>query len=1203
MMLGAVDITCPHCGQANPEGFRFCGRCGRPLDAAGPTARQERKVVTVLFADVAGSTALGERLDPERLKDVLTSFFGAMREEIEAEGGTVEKYIGDAVMAAFGVPQAHEDDPARALRAALRMRDRLERLNEDLERNYATTLAIRIGINTGDVLAAVAPGPGEAMVAGDAVNVAARLEQVAQPGSIAVSERTARATRGFSFRRIGSLELKGKERGVRAFELVAEQHAGAGPTRGIPGLTAPMVGRDRELALLSSIYQRSAAEGRPHLVTILGDAGIGKSRLVSEFVATVESSEEPALILRGRCLPYGEGITYWPLAEILKGHAGVLDTDPPETTIEKVRKLGDDLLTPDLTPDPARAAAALAYTIGVDYPAFDVSSMAPRQVRFELDAAWRSFFSALAAAGPVVVVVEDIHWADQAMLDLLEELADRVQGPAMFVCPARPELLAAHHGWGGGRRSYSSIFLEPLSERDAQGLITTLLTVEDLPAAVRERILERAEGNPFYLEEIIRGLVDSGLLVRHDGHWRAAADIGEVDIPDTVQGVLAARIDLLAPADKRALQMAAVVGRVFWSEPVARLLAPSNATDGASDTKIVNPPDDRSEVFERLQERELILARLGSTMAGQQEFIFKHILTRDVAYRSLPRRDRVRAHAEAAGWLESTAGERRDEFVELLAYHYGEAFRGIRDEVGADPEVVESVRRCALDAYLRGSRVALSKMAVVAALRTAEQADDLALTPVERAISQEALGRAYAADYRGDQAWATLCQAADIREAEVPGDGMALARVCAAALETPTRWPGSMQHPAGIAEATRYLEMGFRACPPGDSDTRSRLLLAEAFLSFAFTEATDPASLERSAAAGDAAIEMARRLGRVDLELAALDAWSSVPMVQGIYGGVWPTIERRLELLRGYEDPWEVGDTYATAAWCLFDVGRYAEAARYGIEGAELAVGGIPGVALHSLARGIVAMLPGGQWDDLLMHFERMLETLGDRRDHPPPFASIAFGVAALVHDARGEREASDRLVRILDELREERGRAKKLTADVFQAALLGRRGRFDEAFEWLTRQEDDLVNRAARYAVKADLIADAGRWDEAASFAATARAWAEHAELKSLYGYADRLEGRAALAAGRPAEAIELLSRAKDTFVTAEAGWEVARTELHLAEAMLEAGSHAGSRDAAAEETASGAVDHALEVFERIGALREAMRARELRDRMSARP
>jgi class 3 adenylate cyclase len=327
--------ACVTCGSPLPEDARFCPSCGSPTTL--PTAGQERKVVTVLFADVTGSTALGERLDPERFREVMQSYGNAMREEIEAEGGTVEKFIGDAVMAAFGVPAAHEDDPERALRASLRMMRRLDELNGDLERRHDVSLQIRVGINTGEVLAATNPGPGEAMVTGDAVNAASRLQGVADPGEIFVSQRTADAVRGFSFEDRGVHELKGKRDRVRAVRLVEETGIGS---RGVPGLSAPMVGRTSELDLLRSVYDRAVRERRPHLVTVYGEAGVGKSRLTAEFLRWAESTDPPPTVLRGRCLPYGDGITYWPLAEILKGHAGILDSDPPELAVEKVRKTG-----------------------------------------------------------------------------------------------------------------------------------------------------------------------------------------------------------------------------------------------------------------------------------------------------------------------------------------------------------------------------------------------------------------------------------------------------------------------------------------------------------------------------------------------------------------------------------------------------------------------------------------------------------------------------------------------------------------------------------------------------------------------------------------------------------------------------------------------------------------------------------------------
>ena len=609
--------ACARCGSPLPEDARFCPSCGSPTTL--PNAGQERKVVTVLFADVTGSTALGERLDPERFREVMQSYGNAMREEIEGEGGTVEKFIGDAVMAAFGVPAAHEDDPERALRASLRMMRRLDELNGDLERAYDVSLQIRVGINTGEVLAATNPGPGEAMVTGDAVNAASRLQGVADPGAIFVSQRTADAVRGFAFEDRGLQELKGKRDRVRAVRLVEETGIGS---RGVPGLSAPMVGRASELDLLRSILERVVRERRPHLVTVYGDAGVGKSRLTAEFLRWAESTDPPPTVLRGRCLPYGDGITYWPLSEILKGHAGILDSDPPELAVEKVRKTGRDLLTQEVATDPARSTAALAYTVGLEDPEVSFAHADPREVRDELHAAWRSFFTALGQSVPIIVIIEDIHWADPVLLDLLDELAEHVEGSVVFLCPARPDLTAKRPSWGGGRRNMSSIALDPLSSDEADRLVRLLLSVDDLPTSIHAKILERAEGNPFYLEEIVRRLIDGGFLFREDDRWRAASGIEDVDIPDTVQAVLASRIDLLEPDDKRLLQAASVVGRVFWSGPVIELTGVSAVDADGS--------------LRRLHDRELVLSRPGSTLAGQREYIFKHVLTRDVAYESLP---------------------------------------------------------------------------------------------------------------------------------------------------------------------------------------------------------------------------------------------------------------------------------------------------------------------------------------------------------------------------------------------------------------------------------------------------------------------------------------------------------------------------------------------------------------------------------------
>jgi class 3 adenylate cyclase/tetratricopeptide (TPR) repeat protein len=1168
--------ACPSCGAERPADARFCPSCGTAFGEPAP-AGQERRVVTVLFADVTGSTGLGERLDPERLQEVLGTYFQAMREEIEAEGGTVEKFIGDAVMAAFGVPVAHEDDPARALRAALRMRDRLGAVNDDLEPRFGVRLGMRVGVNTGEVLAAISPQPGDPMVTGDAVNVAARLEQVADPGEILVAERTARAARGFRFRELGRRQLRGKGRPVAAVAL--DGAAPARAERGVPGLRAPMVGRDQELTLLQTLYRRSASERRPNLVTIYGEPGVGKSRLVREFLSWVESEDPGPYVAFGRCLPYGEGITYWPLAEILKRHAGVLDSDPTDVVLRKIETSCDEVCRADPSIDVANTCRAVAYTAGLEFADAPMRDREPRQIRADMRNAWRSFFSALAAAGPVVVVIEDIHWADEAMLDLLRDVADRVIGPVLILCPARPELLDKDPRWGGGRRNVSSIALDPLHAEDADRLVRLLLSVDDLPDAVRRRILERAEGNPFFLEEIVRHLIDDGRLVRTGDRWRAAADIDDVEIPDTIQAVLAARIDILSPEEKRALQRAAVVGRVFWPGPLQRLL---------------NGDGDRiRETLDRLQERELVLPRLGTSFAEEPEFAFKHVLTREVAYESLPRRDRGRAHAAVAEWIEATAGGRRAEFAELLAHHYEQAHRGER-ETGRDPTTVEALRARAFETLLAAGTAAAGRFAIERALRMADRAMSLASTPLERARVLELRGATALADYRGDLSWESYVEAVELRLQHAPDDHLAIAEACARAVETPARWPGSMWHPPPEAEVRRYLDLGIAHAPKG-STALVRLLTARAFGPFAFAgeRGTSEEEVDEAVRAGLDAAERAHAMGRPDLASAALDGASSAPVVVGRYGRAVPIIERRLALLDRVDDPVERGDVYAMAAWAWTAIGDYPRAIHYADLGAELRHQDVGGVAVHALAWDSLAEFQSGNWrriTDELMPI--VLALLGDRADDPPYFTQSGFGSAAFVADARGDGEA-ERYVAALKRMSESDATTRAHgQVRSWLAWLLLRRGRIPEAQAHLetVRASRTGGHRFLTWQVELELLAATNRWGDAPAVLDRVRAYAAAAGVRALPVLADRLEGRAASVEGSTDRAIDALGRASARLEELGMRWERARADLWLADALLAD----GRRDAARDR-----LERATAAFGELGSLLELDQARRIADRI----
>jgi class 3 adenylate cyclase len=553
------------------------------------------KLVTVLFADVVGSTARAEASHPEDVRAVMTSYFEAMAEEIRAEGGTLEKFVGDAMMAVFGVPSSHEDDPVRAVRAARRMLERLRTWNAT--REPGEQLEIRIGLETGDVVAS-GDAAGELLVTGDSVNVAARLQQAAEPGTIVVGERTARAARShFLLREVDEpLRLKGKSAALSAWLVTGERESVE--ERGVPGLTAPLVGRERELDSLRAELDRVTADRRPALVTLLGDAGIGKSRLVREFFA---HRDDDTTVLIGRCLPSGQGTTLLPLADMLEARANVFDSDGADTALAKIRHLVDAEVDADVAGDPAHTAAALASTLNLQQDHDALRTLDPRERQREVVNAWRALFASLARRAPVIAVVEDLHWADARMLDILDELAERLEGPILFVCTARFDLLRVRPEWGGGRRSFSSLPLDALSTEESALLVSLLLEIDSLPAATRTGILERSEGNPFFLEEIIRHLIDEGLLVFDDGRWRAREEVRAVDLPDSVQAVILARLDLLSADERRVAQRAAVIGRFFWDGALAAVAGANGELDAVLGT---------------LRRREFVLERISSSIPG-----------------------------------------------------------------------------------------------------------------------------------------------------------------------------------------------------------------------------------------------------------------------------------------------------------------------------------------------------------------------------------------------------------------------------------------------------------------------------------------------------------------------------------------------------------------------------------------------------------
>jgi class 3 adenylate cyclase/tetratricopeptide (TPR) repeat protein len=663
-------VTCPNCATPNPPGFRFCGNCAAALDAPPRDRTERRKVVTVLFCDVAGSTRLGEQRDPESMRAVMNLYFDTVRSVLERHGGTVEKFIGDAVMAVFGHPILHEDDALRAVRAADELRVELLTLNERLRREWGMSLETRIGINTGAVVAGDA-GSAETLVTGDAVNVAARLQTAAVEGETLIGEETYELVRdAVVVEEKAPLSLKGKELPVQAWRLVSVARDAAGHTR---RLDSPLVGRQRELQLLDQAFRQAIGDRGSVLFTLLGSAGIGKSRLVHEFVKSVR---ENATVLRGRCLPYGEGITFWALAEAVKAASGITDDDSPAEAKARIERV--------VAADPHAQAISghVAAAIGLAE-----ESAAGDDIFWAI----RRFLELVAVERPLVVVFDDIQWAESTFLDLIDHIADWSRdAPILLLCVARPELLELRPAWAGGKLNATTLLLQSLGQDHIGDLVGNLLGAATLTSSVLGRIVESSEGNPLFVEEFVAMLIDDGLLRRDNGDWAVVGDIESVEVPATIRSLLAARIDRLAPPERRVIERASVVGKVFWRGALAEL-APEPA---------------RSELGPSLMSliRKELVRPDRSDFAGDDAFRFRHLLVRDAAYDGLPKQERVQLHVRFAAWLERVAGNRVAEYEELLGYHIEQAYR-YRLELGPlDDEGLQLGRSAGLHLLASGER-------------------------------------------------------------------------------------------------------------------------------------------------------------------------------------------------------------------------------------------------------------------------------------------------------------------------------------------------------------------------------------------------------------------------------------------------------------------------------------------------------------------
>jgi class 3 adenylate cyclase/tetratricopeptide (TPR) repeat protein len=1014
-------LTCPGCGRESPNDFAFCPACASPLIA--PQAREVRKTVTVIFCDVSGSTALGERLDPESLRDVQGRYFDAMRTAIERHGGTVEKYIGDAVMAVFGIPRLHEDDALRAARAAIHMREGLTALNKELERDRGVTIEVRIGVNTGEVVAGDAAA-GPALVTGDAVNVAARLEQHAAPGDVLLGDPTYRIVRdAIEAEAVEPLDVKGKTGRILAWRLRAVRDLMiAAPRR----LDSPMVGRERQLAQLRQALEAAVDDAACQLFTVLGPAGVGKSRLVQEFLAELG---EDASVLRGRCLPYGEGITYFPVVEAIKQAAGLVDFDLPDVVEAKVCALLEGDEHRDLV------CRHVSQLLGVTEATADEETF------------WaiRRYFEVSAAARPLVLVFDDIHWGEPTFLDLVEHIADWSRGvPILLLCMARPDLLDVRPSWGGGKLNAATVSLEPLTGEQAEALIANLLGSTELPPTIGERIVATAEGNPLFVEETLAMLIDDGLITQEGGRWVAAGDLSAVAVPPSIQALLAARLDRLTPDERSALEAAAVVGKEFHGGAVRDLLPEEARPRAASDLM-------------GLVRKQLIRPDR-TTIPGEDAFRFRHLLIRDAAYDAIPKAHRADLHERFADWLERVAGRALAEQEEIAGYHLERAL-AYRTTLGPADERAAAIGRRAAGHLASAGRRAAGRgdhAATANLLRRALAAGPPG--PAERAALAYDLGTALeqTGDVRG--AYAALDEA--IEAADAAGDRR---RASLARLRRSTVLMEVDPHAVSTEGFRRELRAAAAEFERLDDDAALAMVWSE----LAHIEWI-PCRYETAERAGRRALEHARRTGDERLIASAL-----FPLIVAqSFGGATPEEGlRSLDELQG-----DLARSLQTEALALVVRGKYHAMTGELEEGRRLIGLALDTSQRFGLAFSVAAILEElgelEMWAGDSVAAERALrrnyetlDRLGDEGHKSTAAANLARALIEL-----GRLEEAERYAAIAREVAAEDDLASQALGRTAQALVLAARGSPDA--EGLAREGVEMFLEAGSEAP--NLVGDA---------------------------------------------------------------------------------------------------------------------------------
>jgi predicted ATPase/class 3 adenylate cyclase len=938
-------VTCAACGSEIDGDFAYCPRCGTPVSrAAEPVA--ERKIVTVLFADLVGFTARAEQLDPEDVSGLLSPYHRRLRTQLERYGGTVEKFIGDAVVALFGAPVAHEDDPERAVRAALAIRDGIAAL---AVAEPEVGLQVRIAVNTGEALVVVSarPNEGEGMAAGDVINTAARLQAAAPPNGVLVGERTYYATRGaIEYRAHEPVQAKGKRDAVPAWEAVAVSSTAEGdPTR----RDSPLVGRRRELQLLQDALERVRRENEPELVTLAGVPGIGKSRLVFELYAALDHAADQIPRLQGRSPSYGDGGPFAALGEMLAAHTGILRTDSTDVAEAKLDAAVDGLRLD---------AAERRWIVGQLRPLAGLAADADRSDhdRGEAFAAWRAFFEAVAEHDGLVLVFEDLHWADEDLLDFIDYLVERTLAvPLLVVATTRTELLERRPSWGGGKRNARTVSLAPLTDEDTRELIAARLSPLRKPPA---ELMARIGGNPLFAEEYAR------MLTGNHG--------ADVPLPESVQAIIAARLDALAGDEKALVHDAAVLGPVFWVGALVHLGG--------------RGPEEAKELLHALERKEFVRRERRSSVEGEVQYGFQHVLVRDVAYGQIARPQRAEKHRRAAEWIEALAADHAADQPEMLAHHYGSALEYAR---AAGQDTTEMTRRGRLAFMAAGDR-ASSLNAHAAAVRFYAAA--LALHPADDPERPDALFRYGRALVRSERAGAD--ELAEAREGLLANGDRERAAAADVLLSALLLGAGERERAhTHLIRAATLLE-GAAASP-----AKAYVLSQTARFLIGVGQEENAIGVAREA------LEMADRLGLDDLRAQALSNIGFARVACGDAGGI-------ADLEGGLAIAVEVGSTESVRAYRVLGAAEHflgnLERGFELYEQARLAAtryGDAFNTRWLEAAR-VVEEYWTGRWDEAVQLAEGFVsKSAGGSRHY---LASLCHHVRGEIALARGELEQAD---------------------------------------------------------------------------------------------------------------------------------------------------------------------------------------------------